>query len=270
MNRHFFWVLALTSSLAWADGTLKDVKGEVKVDGKVAVAGSEVLSGASVKTGPAARATIRFDDGQVIVLGANTEFKVRQYAYSKADSSKDNIVLDLFRGTLRAISGALGHRNPNKFALYTPTATAGIRGTDFLSIVTEFKGQDGVVRQQVTFAVKNGKITVSTKAGSLTLGQGQAVVTSPSGAITQVPIGSLPAELQELANLNVVDIAGTNTAASITGSGAGTGAGAAVVAVPVVAVAGAVAGVVAATSDDSTVTGHHGSAPGHTTSHHGN
>lgn len=267
MKRHIFWIFALVSSVAWAGGSLKDVQGDVKVNAQAAAMGSKVDAGSMIKTGPASRATIRFDDGQIVVLGANTEFKVREYAYSKEDPSKDNIVLDIFRGSLRAISGALGHRNPNKFALFTPTATAGIRGTDFLTTVLDYVGQDGVTRQQAFFSVKGGQIEVSTKAGKLPLGKGQAVLTTPSGAITPVPLESLPAELQSLANMEVAGVTGTGAGTAVTGT-TGAGAGVAVVAVPVIAVAGAIAGVVAATSDNSTVTGHHGATSHHSTGHH--
>lgn len=263
MKRHIFWVLALVSSMAWANGSLKDVQGDVKIDAKPAAIGAEVVAGSTVKTGPASRVTIRFADGQIVVLGANTEFKVRQYVYSKEDPSKDNIVLDIFRGTLRAISGALGHRNPSKFALYTPTATAGIRGTDFAATVVDYVGQDGVTRQQATFAVKSGRIEVATKAGKLTLGKGKAVVTSPSGAITPVAFESLSPELQQLFNLEFSG-AGAGTSTTLTGAGVG---GATAVVVPAVAIAGAIAGLVSATADNSTVTGHH-STSGHTPSHH--
>lgn len=269
MKRHILWVFALVSSVAWAGGSLKDVQGDVKVNAQAAAMGSKVDAGSMIKTGPASRATIRFDDGQIVVLGANTEFKVREYVYSKEDPSKDNIVLDIFRGSLRAISGALGHRNPNKFALFTPTATAGIRGTDFLTTVIDYIGQDGVTRQQAFFSVKGGQIEVSTKAGKLLLGKGQAVLTSPSGAITPVPLQSLPADLQALANMEVAGVTGTGAGTTVAGTGAaGAGAGVAVVAVPVVAVAGAIAGIVAATSDNSTVTGHHGATSHHSTSVH--
>lgn len=274
MKRHIFWILALVSSIAWANGTLKDIKGDVKVDSNSAVVGGVVTAGSMVKTGLDSRATIRFDDGQMIVLGSNTEFKVRQYTYSKVDPASDNIVLDIFRGSLRAITGALGHRNPNKFALFTPTATAGIRGTDFLASVVDYVGQDGVTRQQSFFNVKGGEIEVSTKAGKVALGKGQAVLTTPSGAITPIPLESLPANMQAIANAEVLtgNVAGATTGgASGTGAAVGTGAvaGTAAVAVPVIAIAGAVAGVVAATSENSTVTGHHGTATHHgTTTHH--
>lgn len=264
MKQHIFWIMALVSSMAWANGSLKDVQGDVKVDAKPAAIGAQVAAGSTIKTGPASRATLRFEDGQVVVLGANTEFKVREYTFNKADPSKDNIVLDIFRGTLRAISGALGHRNPSKFALYTPTATAGIRGTDFTTAVVDYIGQDGVTRQQVYFTVKGGKIEVATKAGKVIVGKGQAVLASPSGAITPIPAASLPPDLQALVNAEITGISGTGAATTVTGTAVG---GTAAVAVPAVAIAGAVAGVVAATSDNSTVTGHH-TATGHTTSHH--
>lgn len=60
-----------------------------------------------------------------------TEFRITKYRYS-ADgaASQNSSVLDLAKGALRMITGLIGQTNRSGYAIVTPTATMGIRGTD--------------------------------------------------------------------------------------------------------------------------------------------
>lgn len=60
-----------------------------------------------------------------------TEFRITKYRYS-ADgaASQNSSVLDLAKGALRMITGLIGQTNSSGYAIVTPTATMGIRGTD--------------------------------------------------------------------------------------------------------------------------------------------
>jgi hypothetical protein len=91
-----------------------------------------VLSGTSVITAPGSRVTLRFDDGQVVALHENTEFRIVESYYRPQEPTADRAVFSLLRGALRVVTGALGKRNRDAFALHVPQATIGIRGTDFM------------------------------------------------------------------------------------------------------------------------------------------
>ncbi len=73
-----------------------------------------------VVTGSHGRAQIRFRDGALISLQPESRFRIDQYAYGEA---KQRGFYSLLEGTLRAISGAIGKKNPDDFRLDTPTAT---------------------------------------------------------------------------------------------------------------------------------------------------
>ena len=191
--------LLLVNSAALADGILKQVNGTVTINEKAGRIGDIVPSGAMIQTGTQSRADIQFDDGHIIALGSTSQLLVQEYVYSKNEPAKDSMLFNFFKGTLRSISGALGARNPTKFSLTTPTATAGIRGTDFLSSIVDYVGQDGITRKQVFFSVQRGQILVTTKAGSLFVNQSQSVLTTPSGAITPISPPQLPVDLQSMA-----------------------------------------------------------------------
>jgi hypothetical protein len=45
----------------------------------------------------------------------------------------DNASFNLVKGGLRSVTGLLGKRNKEKFAMKTPSATIGIRGTTFIA-----------------------------------------------------------------------------------------------------------------------------------------
>ena len=89
-RRSLLWlagiVLWLSAASAMATGVFEGVAGDVKSAVGAAPAvpvgnGEQIASGATVTTGAGAHAVLRFDDGQVIVLNQNTEFRVVNYAY---------------------------------------------------------------------------------------------------------------------------------------------------------------------------------------------
>src|SRR5688572_11110041 len=96
--------------------------------------GDEIAQGTTVSTGPASSAVLKFDDGQVVALTANTRMTVTTYQYAPATGT-GNILLSLIDGGMRAITGLIGRNSPDRVAFRAATATIGIRGTD-VTIVT--------------------------------------------------------------------------------------------------------------------------------------
>src|SRR5476649_1542244 len=58
--------------------------------------------------------------------------QIDNYAYDAGKPDDDSASFNLVKGGLRSITGLLGKRNKERFALKTPTATIGIRGTTFI------------------------------------------------------------------------------------------------------------------------------------------
>jgi len=130
------WTLA-AASLGFANGVFENVRGDVKAAQGAAAPASvaknqRFVPGTTVLTGPGAQAIIRFDDGHAVVLNENSEFRVNQYSFDKDKPQSDNIALQLFKGAMRSVTGLIGTRNRQSFALLAPQATIGIRGTDFM------------------------------------------------------------------------------------------------------------------------------------------
>ncbi len=69
-----------------------------------------------------------FPDGEKVTLQADSEMDIKQYNY-QVNGKKDQILFRLTAGGLRALTGSIGNNNHDAFALDTPVATIGIRGT---------------------------------------------------------------------------------------------------------------------------------------------
>lgn len=93
------------------------------------VNGGSVYPGETVNTGATAKGVLVFRDESRVTLGANTNFKVESFVYDQKNPSEGNFLLSLARGSLRALTGAIGKSNNRNVGFKTPTATVGIRGT---------------------------------------------------------------------------------------------------------------------------------------------
>ncbi|SFU28954.1 FecR family protein [Polaromonas sp. YR568] len=148
-----FPMLPATTMAAGSAGVAQFIAGDVNVlrpDGKTEALskGKALQSGESILTGNGGRAQVRFSDGGLISLQPNTEFKIANYV-DEADPKQDRFLVDLLRGSMRAITGLIGKRNRENYKVTTTTATIGIRGSGFsvgynpdgsLGITTELDG----------------------------------------------------------------------------------------------------------------------------------
>lgn len=111
---------------AYGQVSLQDADGEQKTVKK----GTKVDSGDTIMT-ERGRAQLRFSDGAFVSLRPKSSFKVEDYNYESEDDGSERGFFNLFRGGLRAITGAIGKRNRNAYRVKTPVATIGIRGTEW-------------------------------------------------------------------------------------------------------------------------------------------
>jgi hypothetical protein len=93
--------------------------------------GQRVVSGNSILTGADGTALLRFDDGQKVVLGRESELAVLGSHYRESAPALDRAELALKRGTLRTVTGAIARRNAEAVVVRTPHVNLGVRGSDF-------------------------------------------------------------------------------------------------------------------------------------------
>jgi hypothetical protein len=86
--------------------------------------------GDTLSTAAGASAIIRMQDGTRMTLRPGTDMVVQRFQY-KEGAPNNSMVMQLFSGGLRAITGLISKGSPDAARLQTKTATIGIRGTDF-------------------------------------------------------------------------------------------------------------------------------------------
>ncbi len=119
-------------------GTVANLSGPLlakKDDGtvKVLAVKSTVEQGDTLVTEKNTYARIKFIDNSEITLRPGTQLKIDSFAFEEDKPEKDSATFNLVKGGLRAVTGALGKRNKERFGMNTPTATIGIRGTIFIA-----------------------------------------------------------------------------------------------------------------------------------------
>ena len=66
-----------------------------------------------------------------VSLQPSTIFRVNDYRFVPQQKTGNSLVLEIAKGGLRMVTGAIGKQQPNAVAVKTPVATIGIRGTGF-------------------------------------------------------------------------------------------------------------------------------------------
>jgi len=211
---------------------------------KSAGKGDPVESGQTVTVGDSGRAMLQFQDGQTIALKSNSIFKVDSYKYDQAAPEKGESFFSLLQGGLRAITGLIGSRNRAGWKLATPTATMGIRGTDFIAAID----------QGLYLKVNSGAVSTTNSSGTTVLTAGQTgFVATGTAAGTVIPASSVPAGA--FGDLDAVGLGGVSGPAT----GSTGAAGGALFGLPtgVVIGVGIVAGVAAAAVGAGNSSTHH-------------
>jgi hypothetical protein len=138
----FLVLLVLLASISYAKeskaqaaGRLIMVIGEVSIqrDGKNTPAKKDTVvnAGDTVVTGGTSNAQLKLEDGALIALRPNTEFKVKEFKYSGKPDGTEKAELNLVKGGVRAVTGAIGRTNRDNLKVDAVVATIGIRGTGF-------------------------------------------------------------------------------------------------------------------------------------------
>lgn len=94
------------------------------------VAGNDLVANETVRTGPADTAQLIFLDQTSLSVGPKSEVTLDKFVYDP-NRTKGDVVLQATKGAFRFVSGT---QDPHSYALKTPVASIGVRGTiiDFL------------------------------------------------------------------------------------------------------------------------------------------
>jgi hypothetical protein len=117
-----------------------------------------------------------FPDGQKITLQADSKMDIKNYSY-KINGKKDQILFRLAAGGMRALTGSIGKNDHGAYAVDTPVATIGIRGT----------GTDSSTNgTNLNHSTWQGTSFLHTGAGDFDVPEGSSSFTPGPNAIPQI------------------------------------------------------------------------------------
>ena len=138
MLRFAFVFGAFICSLALAQdkpvaGKVDFVEGDSMLEardggGRLPRVGDQVHEGDVVTTFPGAELHLRMADGASLALRENTKITITAYVANGDDA--DRSLIDLAKGSLRAVTGWIGKYRRAAYQVRTPLLTIGVRGTD--------------------------------------------------------------------------------------------------------------------------------------------
>lgn len=144
--------------------------------------GTGVEMNDAVKTGQG-KIGITFEDDTKVQITENSKLVIDDFVYDPKSKSGSKLAVKVALGTVRYASGQIAKSNPQNVAVTTPTATIGVRGTDFTATVDEVGASTIILlpscpdgyRNKITFDIdkdcKTGQIIVETDVGQVILNQ---------------------------------------------------------------------------------------------------
>ena len=163
--------LAQGSSSSQPAGQITALVPQATRNGSVANNKDNVMWNDTLRTEGGGRARVQLRDGSILSLGSNSELKIVQH-----DPASQQTELELNYGRVR--SRVVQITKPGgKFQVKTPTAVAGVVGTDYIVIYENGHMQVIVFSGQVVILGANGAILA-------TVGPGQMVDIGPDGKVT--------------------------------------------------------------------------------------
>lgn len=191
-----FLVLTLWSLPAWSAemfGLVMVAKGQVQVQKKQAntfeplKVGGKVFPGDTVKTSTDSRAKIVMSDRNVLNLAPDTILVISKYVNNEESGSNEKKAeLLMLQGKVRAKVEEKYEKENQGFQIKTPTAVAGVRGTDFL---VNYNAQTRTTDVYVTGGVVAVAPLASTNAAAGAAPTRQSLEQATPDVKNEVPVG---------------------------------------------------------------------------------
>jgi hypothetical protein len=159
-------------------GVVWHIKGKVTADAnaagkpRVLQEGSPVYVGDHIRSADTGEAAIKTDDGGIVAVRPGAEFTPESFAAEGKKS--DHMILRLFVGSLRIITGWIGKLNQDEDRVVTPTSTIGVRGTDHEPYVLTADMAAGTQYKEGTYdKVNRGKTILGEGEQTIEIGKGR-------------------------------------------------------------------------------------------------
>lgn len=140
-----------------------------------------VYPGETLRTGSGARLQVRFRDDGLVDLKPDSVFEIERYEEATGERG-GSAVMHLLKGALRTITGAIGKGEDDQYAVDTPVATIGIRGTDYSLEFCDSACAGNGRAPGLYGRVDEGSIVTETGAGSSAFDTGDYFFVPQGGA----------------------------------------------------------------------------------------
>jgi hypothetical protein len=114
--------------ILWAFGQVE----RVGADGvaKPLAKGDAVFEGDTIRSAAGSHAQLVMSDEALVAVRAESSVKLTKYSYHGVEDGSERAIIDLLKGGLRSVTGAIGHTNKENYQLRNDMHVIGIRGTD--------------------------------------------------------------------------------------------------------------------------------------------
>lgn len=129
-------LLGIAHAQIAGQGTVKAISGTPQITRPnmpitVLRLGDAVNTGDVVSTPSNSSVGLLMKDGTRMSLGANSTVTIKEFVFDST-TQDGRLWMDLLKGTLRMITGAIAKTSPEQVKVTTPTSVVGVRGTDFI------------------------------------------------------------------------------------------------------------------------------------------
>lgn len=121
--------------ILWAFGQVE----RVGADGiaKPLAKGDAVFEGDLIRSAAGSHAQLVMSDEALVAVRAESSVKLTRYSYHGVEDGTERAIIDLLKGGLRSVTGAIGRTNKENYQLRNDMHVIGIRGTDHETYATD-------------------------------------------------------------------------------------------------------------------------------------
>jgi hypothetical protein len=168
---HVLWSIGQVERVA-ADGAVKPLaKGDAVYEGDV------------IRSAASAQAQLVMKDEALLAVRAESSVRLAKYSYSGHEDGSERAVIELVKGGLRSVTGAIGRTNKDNYQLKNDMAVIGIRGTDHES----FANGEGTFNR-----VTLGGTYLQAGGGRLELAPGETGFVAPHAEAAPIRLAHAP------------------------------------------------------------------------------
>jgi hypothetical protein len=183
-------------------GRVSLVKGDATAENKLHGSrrlsrGSPIYLGDLLATGPSSFLGVSLTDNSRMSVRPNSLVLLTDYLHQRAQPAQSEQSMNLLKGGLRMLTGAIGNANPNAVRVRTANGTIGIRGTGF-DIFTENPTYTHVWQGEVIFCTQEDGLEAKRNLLEVCTGASQVLQTGQSlraDAGTLQLLNQLPAQI---------------------------------------------------------------------------